>query len=124
VDDPSYVERVLAFAGAGLRPYAPAQLRARGQGGDLTAAWVRRTRIDGDSWEGVEVPLGETSESYLLRVTDAAGLRREVTLAAPAFTYTGAMRAADGTTAPFTLEVAQMSDRFGPGPFARIQIDD
>ena len=124
VDDPSYVERVLAFAGAGLRPYAPAHLRARASAGGLNVSWVRRTRIDGDSWEGVEVPLGEAMESYLLRVTDAAGLRREVTLGAPAFTYTSAMRAADGTVAPFTVEVAQVSDRFGPGPFARIEIDD
>ncbi len=90
----------------------------------LTLSWVRRSRIDGDSWEGIEVPLGESAEAYLLRVVDAAGLRREVTLGTPAFTYTGAMRASDGTTAPFTIEVAQMSDRFGPGPFARITIDD
>jgi hypothetical protein len=124
VDDPSYVEKVLAFQGVGLRPYAPAHLRAQAVAGDLALTWVRRTRIDGDSWEGIEVPLGETLESYLLRVVDAGGLRREVTLAAPAFTYTTAMRASDGTAAPFTIEVAQLSDRFGPGPFARIEIDD
>jgi hypothetical protein len=124
VDDPSYVERVLTFAGAGLRPYSPAHLRARSVAGDLALSWIRRTRIDGDSWEGVEVPLGEASESYLLRITDAAGLRREATVSGPAFTYSSAMRAVDGTTAPFTIEVAQMSDRFGPGPFARIEIDD
>ncbi|PWK62168.1 putative tail protein [Roseicyclus mahoneyensis] len=124
VDDPSYVEKVLAFQGVGLRPYAPAHLRAQSLVGSLTLSWIRRSRIDGDSWEGVEVPLGETAEAYLLRVVDATGLRREVTLGAPGFTYTGAMRASDGTTAPFTIEVAQMSDRFGPGPFARIMIDD
>ncbi|NKX46312.1 baseplate multidomain protein megatron [Roseicyclus persicicus] len=124
VDDPSYVERVAAFAGVGLRPYAPAHLRATPTGGDLYLSWIRRTRIDGDSWEGIEVPLGEAAESYLLRVTDAGGPRREATLAAPAFTYTAAMRAGDGTQSPFTIEVAQLSDRFGPGPFARIEIDD
>ena len=124
VGDPSYVEKVLAFQGVGLRPYAPAHLRARATGGDLALSWVRRTRLDGDSWEGIEVPLGETSESYLLRVTDATGLRREAVLATPSFTYTGAMRASDGTLAPFTIEVAQLSDRFGPGPFARITRHD
>jgi hypothetical protein len=124
VDDPSYVEKILAFKGAGLRPYAPAHLRAQPVAGDLALSWIRRTRIDGDSWEGIEVPLGEAVESYLLRASDAGGVKREVTLGAPAFTYTGAMQASDGITAPFTIEVAQLSDRFGPGPFARIEIDD
>ena len=87
-------------------------------------SWVRRTRIDGDSWEGFEVPLGEASERYLLRIVDATGLRREIVLGAPGFAYRGAMRAEDATRFPYSIEVAQLSDRFGPGPFARIQIDD
>lgn len=124
VDDASYVARVLAFRGVGLRPYAPSQLRAVRSGGDLTLSWVRRTRIDGDSWEGVEVPLGEASEAYLLRIVDATGLRREAMLAAPAFVYSAALRAADATASPYFVEVAQVSDRFGPGPFARIEIHD
>jgi hypothetical protein len=124
VDDPSYVERVLAFQGVGLRPYAPAHLRALRSGGDLALSWVRRTRIDGDSWEGFDVPLGEAVERYLLRVIDAAGIRREVVLGAPGFVYGAVMRAADATTVPYSIEVAQLSDRFGPGPFARITIND
>jgi len=124
LDDASYVETVLAFRGVGLRPFAPAHLRAMPIMGELAVTWIRRTRIDGDSWEGIEVPLGEASEAYLLRVVDAAGLRREVTLGAPSFTYTAALRASDGTATPFTIEVAQLSDRFGPGPFARIEIDE
>jgi hypothetical protein len=124
VDDPSYVEKVLAFQGVGLRPYAPAHLRAVAVGGDLALGWVRRTRIDGDSWEGIEVPLGEAAESYLLRIRDAGGVVREEVLSQPTFTYTAAMRSADAPGTPFTIEVAQLSDRFGAGPFARIEIDD
>ena len=124
VEDPSHVARTLAFAGVGLRPYAPAHLRAARRDGALDLGWTRRSRIDADSWEGMDVPLGESAESYLLRIRDGAGLRREITLAVPGYTYSAAARAADGTTAPFTIEVAQLSDRFGPGPFARITIDD
>ena len=63
-DDASYTESVEAFDGIGLRPYAPAHLKAAAQiSGDVAVTWVRRTRIDGDSWQSVEVPLGETSES-------------------------------------------------------------
>lgn len=124
VDDASYTEQVLAFQGVGLRPLSPVHLRAlRGAAGQ-SVTWIRRSRIDADNWDGLDVPLGEASEQYLLRVIDAAGLRREVTLTAPAFTYFDAMRTADGTAQSYSIEVAQLSDRVGPGPFARIEIDD
>jgi hypothetical protein len=124
LDDPSYVERSLAFPGIGLRPLRPAHLRAAPAGGDLSVSWIRRGRIDADSWEGLDVPLGEAAELYHLRIADAAGLKRQATLSAPAFTYTAAMRAADAPATPFAIEVAQLSDRFGPGPYARIEIND
>ena len=62
---PSYEHRVEAFAGVGLRPYRPAHLVAeREAGGAIRLAWTRRTRIDGDSWAGTDVPLGEEREAY------------------------------------------------------------
>ena len=124
-DDPSYQYRVEAFDGIGLRPYAPAHLRAEGVlGADVDFSWIRRTRIDGDSWQSLDVPLGEAAEAYLLRVRDNVGaVLREVTLAAPAWTYTAAMQSSDGVAVPFSVEVAQISDRFGAGLFKRIDIN-
>jgi len=119
----SYVARILAFEGVGLRPYAPAHLRARAVGGSLDLSWIRRTRIDGDSWAGLDVPLGEEGERYVVRVLDGAGavLRTaEVTL--PGWTYTAAARAADGA-AGRAVEVAQLSAQFGAGSTGRIEID-
>ena len=124
LSDESYQERVLAFDGVGLRPYAPAHVRARRSGAGLEVSWIRRTRIDGDSWQGAEVPLGEDIEAYLIRVSDADGLKREVTVSTPNWTYSTAERTSDGTTPPFDIQVAQVSGRFGPGPFTRIMIDD
>jgi hypothetical protein len=124
LDDTSYVERVLAFDGIGLRPLRPVHLRAIPMGPDLAFSWIRRSRIDADSWAGQDVPLGEAVERYHLRIVDGAGLRREIYTAEPAFTYTAAERVADGTQMPFTIEVAQVSDRFGPGPYARMDIHD
>jgi len=123
LDHPVYTQVALAFDGIGLRPYAPAHLRSAPSGGDRQISWIRRTRIDGDSWQGGEVPLGEENEAYLLRIADAGGSRREVELATPDFTYTTAMQAADGVSLPYTIEVAQVSARFGPGPFTRIEIN-
>ena len=119
-DDPVYVSRIEAFRGVGLRPYAPAHLRARRLAGAAVAAeWIRRTRIDGDDWDLSDVPLGEEAERYLLRVEAGGTVRSELTLSAPGWTYSAAAQAADGVTGGFTLAVAQVSERFGPGPFAR-----
>jgi hypothetical protein len=115
MDDATYRHEVRAFAGIGLRPLAPVHLRAVEVGGDLAVGWVRRTRIDGDTWQAVEVPLGEEAESYLVRVAMGGVTIRETTVSVQDWSYTAAMRAADG--AAEALGVAQVSARFGPGPF-------
>lgn len=125
VNDPSFLHSVEAFDGIGLRPYAPAHLRASRDGaGDLTATWVRRTRIDGDSWQGTDVPLGEDVEAYRVRVLQGSAVMRELTVPVPTFSYPVADQTADGVTAPFDIHVAQISTAFGVGLFKRITIND
>ncbi len=123
-DDPSYVHLVEAFSGIGLRPYSPCHLVASAtDAGDVRVAWVRRTRVDGDSWDGLDVPLGESSEAYQVRVVADSAVVREVTVATPSWTYSAADRLGDGVAAPFRIEVAQISDRFGAGPYTGIDIN-
>lgn len=114
-DDPSYVHRVEAFAGAGLRPLSPCHLRAVAQSGGWQVQWVRRTRVDGDSWEGYEVPLGEGMELYRLRVIEGGAVRREVVLSAPEWIYPSGQMVADGVTGAFEIHVAQISEAYGAG---------
>ena len=63
-----------------------------------------------------------------LRALPAAGASwqrtvvREEVLDAPGFVYTAAMRAGDAAGAAFAIEVAQVSDVVGPGPFARLEV--
>ncbi|TCO70905.1 baseplate multidomain protein megatron [Rhodovulum euryhalinum] len=125
-DDSSFIHLAQAFDGIGLRPFAPCHLVARSDGqGGLAIRWTRRSRIDGDSWASVEVPLGEDREAYHVRVIGAGGeVLREATPTAPRWTYTAAMRAADAGAGPAVVEVAQLSDQFGPGPYQRIKIDE
>ncbi|KIC34777.1 baseplate multidomain protein megatron [Leisingera sp. ANG-S5] len=119
LEDPSYLHLQEAFEGNGLRPYAPVHLRLNGAlGQDLSAGWIRRTRIEGDSWELDEVPLGEEIESYRIRVMRGATVLREETSATPSWAYPAAAQAADGVQAGDVLEVAQRSARFGAGPAA------
>lgn len=122
-DDASYVHLAAAFSGAGLRPYAPAHLRTTKLAGDRVFDWIRRTRIGGDSWSGYEVPLGETSEAYLLRIMQGTVVLREALVDTPSFTYSASQAASDGAVVPYEVEVAQISDLFGPGPFTRITVD-
>ncbi|MFO1208804.1 MAG: glycoside hydrolase/phage tail family protein [Amaricoccus sp.] len=123
--DPSYLHRVEAIEGAALRPYRPTHLAARELAdGGIELAWIRRTRIDGDSWLGTEVPLGEEGEIYLVRAfTSGGSLLREITTVTPRFVYSLADQVLDGATAALAFEVAQVSARFGAGPFERIEFN-
>lgn len=121
-DDPSYTHLVEAFDGIGLRPYAPAHLRVSETAGSLTARWIRRTRIDGDDWTLTDVPLGEESESYLVRASKEGTVLREQMVAQPEWTYPAAQQSADGAVRPFEVSVAQISARFGPGAFRTITV--
>ncbi|WP_417472002.1 baseplate multidomain protein megatron [Leisingera sp.] len=120
LEDPSYVHEQHSFDGNGLRPYAPVHLRLQGAlGGDMVAGWIRRTRIEGDSWDLPDVPLGEELEAYRIRVLRGETLLREATVAAPQWTYAAAAQVADGVQPGDVLEVAQLSARYGAGPAAR-----
>jgi hypothetical protein len=120
VDDPSYVHRIEAFDGIGLKPFSPVHLRAQTQAnGDLTLGWVRRTRIDGDGWDLAEVPLGEEREAYLIRVFADGALVREQEVTEARWIYSSGDQLADGG-AVRRVDVAQISARFGPGGVASI----
>jgi len=121
VDDPDVVHKVASFDGLGLRPYSPAHLRAKPlSNGDLNITWVRRTRIDGDSWASFEVPLGEVQERYVVQIRSGGALLREVATFGPTWTYSSAWQAADG--AGVSVSVAQVSDRFGAGVFTSLAL--
>ncbi len=119
LSDPSWRHRAEAFRGIGLRPYAVCHLATRPSGGALDLSWIRRTRIEGDSWTPAEVPLGEDREAYLVRVRRGGETLREAEVSRPAWTYAASLRGEDGP-GPVTIEVAQVSDRFGPGPFRSV----
>jgi hypothetical protein len=120
-DDDDVTELRLAFDGVGLRPLSVAHLRAVPGSGGIDIRWIRRTRIDGDSWASTEVPLGEEREAYLLRQMRGPVLLREVEVGQASWTYPDAMRTADGPL-PVTVSVAQLSRQFGPGPFRDVTV--
>ncbi|WP_136637459.1 baseplate multidomain protein megatron [Pseudooceanicola onchidii] len=117
--DGSYRHAVHAFPGLGLRPLSPVHLRVTPEGDDLHLRWIRRSRIAADSWDGIDIPLGEEAERYLLRIMEGTALRREVMLDTPGWTYTAAQQAEDGGAPGLRVEVAQISALYGAGGWTR-----
>ena len=119
VEDSTYVHQVHRFEGNGLRPYSPVHLRADGHGPVRQFSWIRRTRIDGDDWDLPEVPLGEETEVYEIRVLQYGETVRTVTRSSADWTYDPEW---DGLTGHYAVTVAQVSARYGAGPVAKLEL--
>ena len=65
-----------------LLPYSPVSLKAKRQAGGIVFTWIRRTRIGGDAWSVMDVPLSETSEAYLVEVMNGSVVARSATVTA------------------------------------------
>ncbi|MGR6466287.1 baseplate multidomain protein megatron [Rhizobium sp. PAMB 3182] len=77
-------------------PLAPVHLRAvRRQDGTIRITWVRRGRIEADSWLSSEIPLDEETEAYRLDILSGGLPVRTVEVASPVFEYAGADEVAD-----------------------------
>ncbi len=118
IGDPSWRSREIAFQGNGLRPFAVCHLQAAPEsGGGTSIRWTRRTRIDGDIWGSGDVPLGEATEAYAVQVVVGGQVRRDVQVSSAGWNYSAGDKATDGAGGGYLVRVAQVSDRFGPGPF-------
>jgi hypothetical protein len=88
----------IAFAG-GMRaetPLAPVHLAARRtEAGDIALSWVRRSRLNADSWNGDDIPLDEAEEVYRLQILSGATVVRSLTVANHSFLYTQAQELED-----------------------------
>lgn len=105
-----------------ILPLAPVDVRGSRDPStnDLTVTWCRRSRKASTftGAMGVNVPLGETAESYLIEFydTDGGTLGRSVTSSTPTVDYTDAEQTADFGSTPATVfvRIAQTSDRVPP----------
>jgi GTA TIM-barrel-like domain/Putative phage tail protein len=107
-------------AAGGVRsqlPLGPAHLNKRMlANGDAEFSWIRRSRIDADSWLGSEIPLGEAAENYRVRLLSAANvLVREAVSSSSKWLWTQSMQAADAPLLPSKLELSQVSEAVGAG---------
>ena len=82
----------------------------------MTFTWIRRTRIDGDTWVG-EVPLGEDSERYALDILSGSDVVRTLDVTSPAALYAAADEIADfgAPQTNLSIRVSQLSATVGRG---------
>ena len=117
IGDASYVDDTHAFQGIGLRPFSPVHVQADRSGGDIDLSWVRRTRVSGDSWETVEVPLGEEREQYEVEVLNLGQPVRTLTTVEPSVSYSAAEQIEDfgAVQSSVSIRVYQVSSTWGRG---------
>ncbi|MFU0506638.1 baseplate multidomain protein megatron [Pseudaminobacter sp. NGMCC 1.201702] len=113
VADFSSVNYVTQLETGGLRagmPLSPVHLKAIKQAnGDQALSWIRRGRIDADSWAASEIPLGEESEQYQIVIAAAGGgtVRTEHT-SEPTWLYPAASIATDLGPLPIAIDLTVM----------------
>jgi hypothetical protein len=100
------------YEGVDLKPLSPVHLVAKDLGNNVHLSWIRRSRLNADSWVG-EVPLGETEERYRLSIWQNETLLEEVEVNQSNYTT---------SQTDFThFDVAQWSSDYGWGAAARSQ---
>ena len=114
--DPTRLAMTATPHGTALKPLAPVHLKAVRSGAGVAFSWIRRTRIDGDTWVG-EVPLGEDIEQYAIDILSGTNVVRTLITATPSVFYPSAAELADFGSAQASLHVrvAQISATIGRG---------
>ncbi len=106
-----------------LKPLSPVHLKYELQpNGALVFHWIRRGRVDADSWLGEDIPLGEERELYRVEVWQKGQLLHSDQVASPVWTYAGAERLAEAGIGSFALHVAMVGAKTGPGDVAILEI--
>jgi Putative phage tail protein len=93
VGDDAPASATLEVSGEAVRPLPPAHLRASaGEDGAIRIHWVRRSRVGWRWIDGVDAPLGEERERYLVTTAPDVGPAVAAETAMPEHSLSGAMR--------------------------------
>ncbi len=108
-----------------LQPLEPVHVRSQiDSNGDMHVSWIRRGRIDADSWLAADIPIGEEREAYHIEIRNNERLVRSVDVDRSSWTYSVTDRLADfgDLQAEIDFSVAMMSAAVGQGRAARCKL--
>ncbi|WP_440957505.1 glycoside hydrolase TIM-barrel-like domain-containing protein [Oceanicaulis sp. LC35] len=109
------------YEGRDLRPLSPVHLRLERRAEEMRLGWIRRTRLGGDRWQGLDVPLGEAQEHYQVSLQAPDGdLIGQWMCTAPLIDLPRADLPSD--LAGHVFQVCQVSERYGPGLASVLQM--
>lgn len=110
------------YQGVNLECLSPIYLNGnRSAANDWTLTWVRRSRIDVEWRDSVDVAIGETAEQYVVEFYTTSGYtvlkHTSATLTTPTYTYSSASQVADFGSVQTTLycKIYQLSSVVGRG---------
>jgi hypothetical protein len=115
--DATYLPFDAMASALSLKPYAPVRATGRRGPEGVHISFLRRTRRNGDNWEGLEVPLGEDSEAYVVDVLAGTQVKRSLSCNTPSVLYFAQQELADFGAAQsvLSLRIAQVSAAVGRG---------
>ena len=105
-------------------PLSPVHLAGRRGVDGIRLSWLRRSRIDGDDWEAVDIPLDEPQERYRLEILNGTAVMRAADVGEPRFLYGAEDEIADfgAVQTQLSIRVRQMGRAVPLGLAAHAQI--
>jgi hypothetical protein len=115
--DPAMVDITANVGREALKPLSPVCAKAVREAGGVRLVWVRRTRLDGDGWDAVDVPLGEDAERYEIDILKGDAVVRTIVASQSSAFYAAAEELADfgSPQTLLALRIAQVSAVAGRG---------
>jgi hypothetical protein len=111
-------EQTFTYSGNNLKPFAPVHLTSkRDKDGNITINWIRRSRLNNDWRDNVDIPIGEESEKYQVEIIDGGVVIKTLETSTPTIIYTTTEQIADFKILPksITIKVYQLSTVVGRG---------
>jgi hypothetical protein len=113
------LEQEFTYHGNSLKPFAPVHVTgSRDDNSNIIINWIRRSRINNDWRDSVDIPLNEESEKYQIEIFDQADqVARVIETSAPTIIYTAEQQISDFKELPkaITVKLYQISAIIGRG---------
>ncbi|WP_028627650.1 phage tail protein [Metapseudomonas resinovorans] len=115
----SAVDVPFTYQGINLKCLSPVYAKGvRDGSSNFSGTFTRRSRFSSSWWSnGVEAPIGETTQAYEIDVMSGSTVKRTITASTPNFSYSAADQVTDFGSAPasITFRIYELSATVGRG---------